>query len=65
MVEHSFGVWIVRIRRILIELYLMEKKKKEKRKNEEEEQKRNFHVQFSPLWGEVMGLWGYVLHKNS
>ena len=41
-----------------------ERKKKEKKKKEEE-QNQNFRVRFSQLQGEVMGLWGYVLHKKS
>ena len=39
--------------------------RKKKKKKKKEEQNRNFHVQFSPLSGEVMELWGYVIHKNS
>ena len=41
------------------------KEKKKKQKEEGEEQNRNFSVQFSQLRGEVKGLWGYILHKNS
>ena len=52
---------------------MMEKKKKEKRmkekkkkkKKKKEEQNRNFRIQFSRVWGEVIELWGYILHKNS
>ena len=32
IVKHSFGVWIVRIRRILFELCLINRRKKEERK---------------------------------
>ena len=42
-----------------------EERRKEERMNKEEELYQNFCVQFSQLWGEVMGLWGYILHKNS
>ena len=35
IVEHSFDVWIVHIRRIRFELCLMEKKKKKKKKKKE------------------------------
>ena len=44
IVKHSFDVWIVRIRRILFELCMMEKKKKKKKKKEKEEQNQNFLV---------------------
>ena len=51
--EQSFDVRIVRIRRIVFELCLMEKKKKKERKKErkkeDEEQNRNFRIRFSQL----------------
>ena len=65
MVEHSFGVSIVRICRLVCELCLMEKKKEWKKKEEQQQQNRNFRVRFSQLWGEVIELWGDIWHKNS
>ena len=47
IVEHSFCVQIVRIRRILFELCLMEKKKEEEEERKKEEQNRNFRIRFS------------------
>ena len=52
-----FGVQIVRTRCIVFVLCMMEKKKTE--------QNQNFCIQFSRMQGEVMELWGYIIHKNS
>ena len=42
------------------------KEQKERRKKKrEKKQHSNFHVWFTWLWGEVMELRGYTLHKNS
>ena len=70
IVMRLFRVWMVHIRHILFDLCMIKRGKKERKKkgknkkNKKEEQNRNFCIQFSWLW-EVMGLWGYILHKNS
>ena len=40
IVEHSFGMWIARIRRILFELCLIEKKEEEERKKKKERRRK-------------------------
>ena len=62
MVVQSFGVRIICIDLILFELCVREKKKKERKKKNKI---KIFRVRFSWLWGEVMELWGYILHENS
>ena len=46
-----------------------EERKKERRRKKEEERKKDkieiFTSGFSTVMREVMGLWGYILHKNS
>ena len=42
-----------------------EERRRRRKKKKKEEQNRNFRVRFSPLSGEVMELWGYIIHKNS
>ena len=56
IVEHSFGVWIVCMHHIVLELCLMKQKKK-KKEEKRKKQNRNFRIQFTQLRGEVMGLY--------
>ena len=67
IVVHSIGMWMVCICLILFELCVRSKKKKKERNKErrKESTNRNFHVQVSQQWEEVMELWGYILHKKA